>query len=383
MSVRDGRIVLPDGMSYRLLVLPENRTMSPALLQRIAELVDAGATVVGPKPLRAPGLTNYPKCDAVVKELADKVWGDCDAAAVKEHRLGKGRIIWGKTLQEILAADGIKPDFAFTAARTDANLEYIHRRVDGTEIYFVANRNNRFEDAVCTFRVSGKAPELWMPDTGEVRPEVVYEEKDGRLTLPLRLTPRGSVFVVFRKPGKTAGGKSAVVDVKELPAPQVITGRWKLTFPPGRGAPAEATFEKLTPWNEHSNDGIKYFSGTATYHKTFDLRQDLHGKTLLLDLGKLKNLAEVKLNGKELGVLWKPPFHADITGAVKPGNNKLEIRITNLWPNRLIGDSKLPREKRLTKTNVKKFDKGRHKPLHSGLFGPVRILAIETAKTKL
>ncbi|MFH1920453.1 MAG: glycosyl hydrolase [Planctomycetota bacterium] len=437
-SVEKGRIVLPDGMSYRLLVLPERETMSPHVLRKITELVEAGATVVGPKPSGAPGLTDYPDCDRVVKELADKAWGPCDGKTVKEHTFGKGRVIWGKTLEEILLAHGAEPDFQVAALQGDAKLDYVHRTCPEAEIYFVSNQRNRVEEADCSFRVSGKAPQLWMPDTGEIRRQVVYQTHDGRTTLPLRLDPRGSVFVVFREPAhqapvvslakdgsslfpnpkraadarlavevlgrgtgqiqlrisqpgryelSDADGKTAAAEIEAVPTPQRIPGPWKLAFPKGWGAPAETVLDELLPWNEHPQEGIRYFSGTATYRNVFDLRPDLNGKVLTLDLGKLKNVAEVRLNGHDLGVLWKPPFQVEITGTARPGRNELEIGITNLWPNRLIGDGKLPETNRFTKTNVQKFyqppQTGEHQLLESGLMGPVRILATEELNVSL
>ncbi|MHC4399288.1 MAG: glycosyl hydrolase [Planctomycetota bacterium] len=401
MTVKHRRIELPDGMSYHLLVLPELSAMSPDVLRKITAMVEAGATVVGPKPSKAPGLRDYPRADEVVRELADKLWGPCDGERVHEHSLGKGRIVWGKALREILLSDGVGPDFQFTGSRRDANLDCIHRSIDDAEVYFVANRKNRAEHVQCTFRVKGKAPELWMPDTGEIRPQAVYDPAEDGTTLPLYLDPWGSVFVVFRatdvgdrvvsvtKDGKSpfpevttpangfpsvevlpsndarlelrvwkAGtyelkglhGKIARASVESIPAALEISGAWLVRFSQGWGAPEHVTFEELASWTEHSNPGVRYFSGTATYRREFDLPRVLFREPtcLFLDLGVVKNIAEVTVNGENLRILWKPPFRVEITDAIRPGKNLLEVKVTNLWPNRLIGDQFLPEGKRFT-----------------------------------
>ncbi|MFV1964980.1 MAG: glycosyl hydrolase [Pirellulaceae bacterium] len=430
MSVRDGRIVLPDGMSYHMLVLPQNQPMSFCVLRKIGELVRLGATVVGPRPLESPGLQAYPKADQVVETLADQIWGPCDGDAVKEHRFGEGRVITGRNLGEILLADGVPPDFQFSSPQSDTHLDWIHRRLFEADIYFVSNQKNRYEEVNCTFRVSGKVPELFRPDTGEICEQVVYEMTDTFTTVPLRLDPRGSVFAVFRSPVRRASITSVVKDgrsvvplaegavgerpvveviaatgetvelrawepgnyelrgsngasintvVSEIPSPWEIVGPWDLHF-----APTAVRFERLISWTEHTDPEIKYFSGTATYRNRFDLPEALleNDGVLLLDLGRVKNFAGVTLNGKALGRLWKPPFRVEITAVVKPKDNLLEIDLTNLWPNRLIGDQFLPENERVTRTNVTKFTQ--ESPLmESGLLGPVRVLSVHRERLTL
>ena len=216
------------------------------------------------------------------------------------------------------------------------------------DIYFVANRTNCWEEADCTFRVIGKAPELWDPISGVMRTAAVYTEAGGRTTLPLRFAPFGSMFVVFRKPVT----RPAVVGVKgnfpNYSSPQELTGPWTVLFDPKWGGPESVIFEQLVNWTHRPEEGIKYFSGTATYRKTFDVPGTLcgQGRRLTLDLGEVKNLAEVRLNGKNLGILWALPFRVDVTDVIKPTNNNLEIEVVNFWPNRIIGDQSLPPEKR-------------------------------------
>lgn len=575
LSVEDGRLVLPDGMSYRVLVLPPSDRMTPEVLRKVRDLIRAGATVVGPRPTRSPSLTRRPDCDAEVRALADEIWADCDGERVKEHKLGQGVVIWGRPLEEVLAAQGLKPDFEFASADGRARLVEIHRTVGEAEVYFVSNQNRRSEVVDCTFRVSGKVPELWHPDTGKIERAPLYRKQEGRTTVTLRLDPAGSVFVVFRqaagdadhlvsaerdgrsalfpKPGPvadlqirravygvltveqpdlvdvteqlralvrdnrlsvradnaiagdpapnvvkqlrveytvdgqpasatvdegamltipaagvqgkleirralygilppesaeppkqpwvdvteklaalvqdgaltvvadnllagdpaplvvkqmlveytldgepytkivrenqtlqipdgtekagtlaelpaaelavsadgkavltawepglyeltTAGGKKLQARVEDIGAPVEVSGPWELRFPPNLGAPEKVTLEALASWTKSEDPGVRYFSGTATYVKQVVVPQDLLGvgKVLLLDLGKVREIAEVRVNGRDLGILWKPPFRVEVTDAVKPGANLVEIRVTNLWPNRLIGDEQLP-----------------------------------------
>ena len=375
MRVNNGRIVLPDGMSYRLLVLPERQDMSPAVLRKIAELAEAGATVVGPKPIRAPGLTGFPECDEMVKELADRLWGKCDGKTLNEHAFGRGRVTWGKALGGILRAGGAPPDLECRAGRQGARIDYIHRSAGEAEIYFVANLANRAEQADCTFRLSGKQPEIWNAVTGERWDATDWRIEDGRTVVPLEFAPRQSWFVVFRRPAEPLARRAP--NFPTLEVIQELAGPWRVAFDPKWGGPESVVFEKLDDWTKRPEEGIRYYSGTATYHKTFDLSVPLGqpGKRLFLDLGKVQNVAAVRLNGKDLGVVWAAPWRVEITRAVKPSGNALEIDVVNLWPNRLIGDAKLTPENRLTRTNVQKFYTGQHPLLESGLLGPVTLRA--------
>ena len=372
METRDGHIVLPDGMNYRLLVLPDRRTMPAEVLRKIKALVEAGATIVGPKPLRDPGLRNYPRGDTEVKELADEIWGDCDGQNVREHRYGKGRIFWGKPLREILVADGVQPDFEYKGGNTQTSLDFIHRRAGGAEIYFVCNRNAHAEQVHALFRVSGKQPELWDAVTGELRPAKAFRQEAGRTIMPLELASYGSYFVVFRQAiaANVAGpdARNYVVWAE----PRAIGGGWEVAFDPKWGGPESVQFDQLVSWTKRAEPGIKYYSGKATYRKTFDVPEDLRkGGRLRMNLGVVKNVAEVRLNGRNLGVAWTEPFSVDITDAVKPAGNKLEVDVINLWPNRLIGDAALPVEKRFTRSNVS-LDRNA-KLLDSGLLGPLTL----------
>jgi len=626
MSVKNGRLVLPDGMSYRVLVLPEVETMTPQLLARIEELVRAGATVIGGKPAKSPSLSGFPKCDAELKQIAEELWGDCDGKVVKEHLVGKGKIIWGKTPQEVLSGTGLPMDFAGQPTTYTNSLRFVHKALRDSDVYFVANRFSQPENAVCAFRVAGKRPELWHPDTGAIERPVVYDEAGETVRMPLTLDPFGSVFVVFRKgertegdrivsvsrngapildtafaprvpqsgattdlvsrfteaiwvkpdieidlppeantgnaamhdnrndvlypppghdlygdlthsgsgldvgrngvcvtehsdgyfatplvfaapitdwthitvvyrdnqpslylngkfvhtglrstftahcgvgvkhirgtapfrgaegefqkfdqalgeseiaelaktmplpetpseivplelirgtdqrihgqswlPGayacRTAEGKTVQLNVGSLPEPSDLSRSWEVQFQANRGAPDHVKFEHLISWSEHSDPGVEYFSGTATYKKTFQLPANLlaNDLRLYLDLGKVAIIAEIKLNGHELGTLWKPLFRTEITKVLSRGENKLEVKVVNLWPNRMIGDEQLPEDtERNTNGTLKTWPPwlesrqpsptGRYtftswrlwkkdSPLQqSGLLGPVRII---------
>lgn len=377
MAVRDGRIVLPDGMSYRLLVLPERKAMPVEVLRKIRELVAAGATVVGPKPERDSGLKNYPQCDAEIKRLADELWGPCDGRSITEHRFGKGRVVWGQTLRDVLAANHVPPDFAFTGGGNDAFIDFIHRTTGNAEIYFLANRSAREETVNCTFRVDGRLPELWDPTTGAMCKANAYVIADGRTTVPLRLPSYGSTFIVFRSPAPAK--QNAGRNFETFKTEQELTGPWTVQFDPKWGGPKSVQFDQLVSWTNRPEDGVKFYSGTAVYRKTFDLAESARGpgKRIYLDLGVVRDLAEVRLNGKTLGTLWTAPWRIDITDTVKPTGNRLEIAVTNLWPNRLIGDAALPVEKRLAKTNIAL---SKDQPLlESGLLGPARIAAADPA----
>lgn len=605
MSVKDGRIVLPSGMSYRILSLPRDTMMTPRVLQKVKELVDAGATVIGGKPEKSPSLVDYPVCDAQVKRLAEDIWShgarDCSAT-------------------EAITGLGIPPDFSH--ADTVNPLSYIHRVMGDTDVYFVASRRQVSCEVACTFRMTGRAPELWHPDSGRMEAAPVFREENGCTTIPLRFDPAGSVFVVFRGPvqgdhavevathtsrvvaprpvyelriekaeygvfeeeqpkdwvdvtalvrdavaagdrqiqasnslagdpvpnirkqmkvvitvgneeksliadehqtvdipegatvkkaiyglidadrpapentivdvtGKLAslvkdgtlvthvdnslaGRDPAYLVVKELrveymykgihkrarvkenqtlilpeeneqvtpppvyeleagpggdlslaawqpgdfevrmasgatrqvtvaavPDPVAVAGPWDLSFPPNWGAPPRVSLETLISWTEYPDNGVKYFSGTATYSRTFAWSGPEAGADtqILLDLGDVRNFAEVELNGRDLGILWKPPFRIDVTKAIKAGDNALRVKITNLWPNRLIGDEQLPPDCKWSGKQLKEwpdwllagkpsptgrltFTTWHHwtkddEPLPSGLLGPVQLRTVK------
>ena len=360
-STHDGRLWLPDGQSYRVLVLPERNVISLAVARKLKELVAAGATVIGPKPAAVESLENYPAADTELATLAEGLW---------DHNPGPGRVIPGKNAREVLLADGVPPDCQFNDGAPNPWFDYIHRQTDDADIYFVTSRTNVPVSATCAFRVAGKAPELWNAVTGERAFAAAYEEKDGRTTIPLEFNPCGSWFVIFREPSASHPATAASNQLTCEPV-QPITGSWQVSFDPRWGGPTNARFDELVSWTERPEPGIKYYSGTATYQNTFNWAGDSAAK-IWLDLGRVRELAEVRVNGKSCGIVWSPPFRADISDALKAGPNTVEVDVVNFWPNRIIGDAALPEAQRLTRTNIRKLAK--NTPLiESGLFGPVQL----------
>ncbi|MFO1511853.1 MAG: glycosyl hydrolase [Verrucomicrobiota bacterium] len=375
-SVKNGRIVLPDGMSYRVLALPNRTIISLPVLRKVKELVAAGATVVGPKPTQASGLRNAAQSDAEVKWLADELWD-------------KNLVMTNRTAREVLLAKGVSPDFEWSAGlrsgtnefpASDRNssltqIDYVHRVADGAEIYFVANRSTNNVSVVGHFRVSGKVPELWNPVTGERTFAAAYEEAAERTTMPIDFAPCGSWFVIFREQAVKHPAVAQSNSPRFTPLAE-IAGPWQVKFDPAWGGPESATFDRLVSWTERPEPGIKFYSGTATYTTTFNLPDAVIRNpqaVLFLDLGNIREIAEVKINGKSCGLVWSPPFRVEITGTGKPWGNKLEVEVVNFWPNRIIGDAALPPEQRRTRTNIRKLTADT-KLMPSGLLGPVQIL---------
>lgn len=383
MSVRDGLLVHPSGMEYRLLTIPADDTgMTLPLLRKLRQLVQDGASVYGPRPTSSSTLEGYPGSDAEVRALADELWKNCDGGNSTVNCFGKGRVFCGKSINRVLAEDlKLSPDF--TPGKKQSQLAYIHRRTEKVDFYFVSNRARAPISTTCEFRITGKKPSLWWPETAEMEAAPVYDVSTGQTRIPLSLGPAESVFVVFSGPispgphvteltpdlgtdtatlamedenlvvtaweqihcrATLSDGRDIAVDVTAPPPPVPVDGPWRLTFPPDWGAPPEVTLPQLISWPDHSDPGVRYFSGTATYYTTFDLPQWPLSANLdaRLDLGDVQVIAEVCLNGNELGIFWKPPFRVDVANVLKKGTNTLEVRVTNLWPNRLIGDEFLP-----------------------------------------
>jgi len=545
MSVADGRIVLPHGVSYALLVLPDEESIDAAALRTIRELVRDGATVLGPRPVRANGLAGDSDCDDEVRALAAELWGAIDGVQVTEHRFGKGRVVQGRTALEVL--DGLPPDFNWDGGDGRTRLSYVHRTAGDVEVYFIINDNERWEELDGLFRVSGKQPELWDPSSGEIVRPRAFRANGARTRVPLRLPPGGSTFVVFRSDstapepvaytispvprvrstapdvahGDTPNGPawissgegppgaefiaydlgstvdlgqvvlwnfqdqtrglltrgiremdiSVSTDCKafeplgqfeldrapsigergyeqriQLPSPRTryvrfdvaanhgddwsgwtnfvglsrvmflstggeevegvrvhevssgvahdpatdelraparegfeLSGPWRVRFGAGRGAPEEESFHELISWTDSEDEGIRHFSGIAEYTTHFTAPAELleSSAALELDLGRVAGVARVFLNGQELGITWKPPYVIDVTKQLQAGENELRCEVANTWHNRLVGDSALPQEERITRTNLRESFRPDTPLLESGLLGPVRLVPVE------
>ena len=396
-EVKDNNIVFPGGATYRILVLPYFKTMTPELLKKIKELIRNGATMIGLPPEKSPSLSNYPLCDEELKALVLELWGAEETSETLTTRIfGKGKIIWGQELKN--KSDNLYPHYDITAKilaesvpvdfESEGGIRYTHRTLNGADIYFVSNRTEKPTTETCKFRIIGSKPELWNPVSGEMRALPEYSQVGKQTIIPLRFDTNEGYFIVFRTEGLSPTSKTNFPEIHQL---VVLDAPWTVSFDPKWGGPALAVFDRLTDWTQNSDSGIKYYSGTAIYKQTFDLPKSV-AKSLFLDLGKVNNMARVKLNGKDLGVIWTFPWRVDISDAVKPSGNQLEIEVVNLWPNRLIGDEQLPDDGtgngqwpkwltegkprtsgRYTFTTYKHFDK--NSPLlESGLIGPVKIL---------
>jgi hypothetical protein len=365
LKVEGGYLTTASGMHYRLLALdPRARVMSLDVLQRIALLVNAGAIVVGDKPQATPSLNDN---EEEFRTLADAVWGNGPPG---EHRYGEGRTLSGTSLVRVVDALKLPPDFTYSRGQPHTTVWFVHRHLADGDIYFVNNRRGRAERIEARFRVTGKAAEIWHADTGGMEPASYRIERNSTF-VPLNLDPQEAVFVVFRNPAKEK--------VRRVPAPVrhelgSVAGPWTLRFQSGRGAPDRATFPGLKSWTVDRDPNIKYFSGTAEYAAT--LRAPswwwVKGQRLELDLGDVRNLAEVVVNGQSAGIVWKSPFRADITDFLQPGVNQLTIRVTNLWANRLIGD-KQPHAKPIAFTTFNPYS-ATSSLLESGLLGPVTVV---------
>ncbi|GGC00868.1 hypothetical protein GCM10011494_19270 [Novosphingobium endophyticum] len=358
-------LVTSGGAQYRVLYLGgSSHRMSLKVLRKIVALAEGGATVVGLRPQGDPGIVaDQAEYDALVNRL----WPGTPTTEV-----GRGRVIATDDLDAALAQAGVAPDFAYAAKQEGSVLPFVHRRLDHGDIYFISNQKDRVETIEARFRVTGKAAELWRAETG-THEQVSYSIRDRETVVPLTLQPGQSVHVVFRKP---ATGSDVVIHKAALREVATLRGPWKVKFEPGHGAPSDAELPALIPLNEHESPGIKYFSGIATYTRDFQAPRGWKpGHPLILDLGEAREIAEVTVNGKLAGHAWHAPYRVEIGAFVKPGRNRLQVRVANLWVNRLIGDAQ-PDAEKVTWTASRTYRKdGPLRP--SGLIGPLRLLGEE------
>jgi hypothetical protein len=434
-SVSDGEIVLPGGARYRVLVLPESELLSPEVALRLRDLVHAGATVVGPRPRRSPGLANLAAAEHTVAAVAQELWGDLDGRTRTARSVGAGRVIWGRPLEAVLREADRPADVTTATDRNSPAIEWTHRRMADWDLYFLSNPSAATRGLEVRFRVTGKVPEIWHPDTGRIETLALWREDGVCTTVPLQLDPGGSAFVVFARrsqavphfvsiePAASDTGRATVrllesagriralvsaagqwtlqrasgdrvpLEVRQLPPPPPLTGPWQLRFPlpPAAGGSRHSsrslrvTLARLVSWSDLPVPEARYFSGTALYRAQFDVSAALlgRGRTLWLDLGEVREMAAVRINGKELGMLWKPPFAVEITTAVRAGRNSLALRVTNTWRNRLIGDYGRPAAERATFV-VPMLRKGQAwlpggpgaEPSPAGVLGPVTVRCI-------
>ena len=433
LDVKDGKLILPHGQTYELLVLPDSRLINLEVIRRLDELIYKGAIVVGPKPEGVHGLSDHKEKSGQIKEIADRIWGNCDGITIQEHKYGKGKIVWGKKVIDILKEMKLIPDFQVDTRPGTEEVDFIHRRTDNAEIYFLRNTTSKKIHFEGIFRITGMTPELWDPLSGKTSICQLYEDTGGQIRIPLYLDPSGSVFIVFTK---SAGihatelkinneiifprgnytltrqsellpfydrngwivsgegiysitlnnGKKHQIETIALPASIDLKGPWLITFPDDRYAPDTAVFNNLISWSKSDDPGIKFFSGIASYHHQITLSKSelLKERRIILDLGKVQEVAEICINKKTAGILWCEPYRIDITEFLEPGKNTLVIEVANVWTNRLCGDARLDPDKRVSNTNITRLPNAWSYPMEtipnsgydlreSGLLGPVRI----------
>ncbi|MCB0732534.1 MAG: glycosyl hydrolase, partial [Ignavibacteriae bacterium] len=405
-KVENGKIIFPNASSYEIMVLPNYKTMTPQLLMKIIFLVESGAKIIGSPPIKSPSLTDYPNCDNGITNLSKQLWGTLNIPdTICKRTYGKGEVFWGGDLSlsnndllypsyentvKILSQLNIHEDFT----SSNNTIRFAHKKTEDMDIYFISNRTDSLQSTVCTFRTIGE-PELWFGTNGEIRKISEYSVRDGKTQIPIEFFPYESFFVTFSK--KNVWDTKSHVENKNFPSFKnllTLNGSWDVSFDPKFGGPEKIKFETLYDWTDHKNRGIKYYSGIAKYSKKFNLSAEtINEKKLFLDLGTVNDIARIKLNGKDIGVIWCAPWRIDISDAVVLGENDIKIEVANRWINRLLGD-KQPADANVRKVKFengflgsKEFLTGRYtftieeamksfkfeKPLSSGLLGPVTI----------
>ncbi|RPH98545.1 MAG: hypothetical protein EHM72_12735 [Calditrichaeota bacterium] len=417
LDVVDGKLVLPHGQTYEILVLPNQPAISPDVLEKLAILAEKGAVIVGSKPERSHSLRDWKQKDQRVRALADQLWGG------RVKQFGAGRIYSSQTsLRQVLLEKGVSSDVQILGLSDQTAVDFIHRRTEEADIYFLRNTTTAPLDADAVFRVFNRVPEIWNPETAAMQRLNLYVQRNDGVELPLRLPALGSCFIVFRGRQSVQVVNVDVADAALFPAPeleaprhfgilndyfyawekgqyellfaegmpmridastvessQLVSGPWQVRFPFGWGAPTRVEFPELISWTDHANDGIKYFSGVAEYHNAFSLAPFTEAPPVVLDLGNVSKVARVWVNGHEAGTVWHPPYCIDITDSVRPGQNYLMIEVANVWNNQLVGDARLPDEFKRTKTNITRGPNPWMTPwkdvplIESGLMGPVEL----------
>lgn len=376
-------------MRYRLMVLPDHPHICLEVLRKIRELVKKGATIVGPvRPDHTNSLTNYPEADREVAGIGTELWGaehPTREAAPRSRTFGKGRVLTNMTSRQALALMNVAPDFDVLKGGSQEGpdrVDYIHRRTNNADIYFVCNGADETRSILCRFRDAAGRPEIWCPVSGEVRTaKVVNRADDDSCDIELQLSAIGSAFVVFRRDGEPSSKPPDLLEYESL-ARIPIEGTWNVKFEPGRLAPESVAWEELIDWTTSEEPGIKYFSGTAAYSIPFNMPEAAAGD-FWLDLGKACEVGEVSIDGQGLGIAWTFPFRVRVpAGLLSKGPHDLEVKVTNVWNNRIVGDQFLPEEERITRTNMQ----GRHRkdsPLvPSGLLGPVALRPVKRVRLK-
>jgi hypothetical protein len=369
LSVKDGKFVLPDGMSYSVMVLPPVNTMRPEVLAKLEKLVQQGGVVLGPKPKKSPSLQNYPECDKQLQELASKLWSTDYVDGKMTNNYGSGYVLDGQDLTEVFSMLNLKKDVELQA---EDPVLWTHRTAPGMDIYFITNQSDEEINIKPVFRVGKELkPQLWDAVTGELRQLNDFVQTENGTAVPIQLKAQQSWFVVF------TNAKSENINQgfeSNFPKPallKAINRPFTVDFTNKDIGPKETiVFNKPEDWAKSSNELIKYYSGTAVYKTSFTIDALPENDEVFINLGNVSVMAEVKLNGKELGGVWIAPYRLNVTNALKQGENKLEIEVANLWRNRMIKDKMLLEADKYTWTVVDDIKEG-EEPHSSGLLGPV------------
>lgn len=388
LRVEDGKLVLPSGISYRVMLLPDRADISLDVLKSLEKLVSDGATVIGTKPERTTSLANYPNCDEQVKTIAGKLWGQADGKKIFSNTYGKGKVYWGKTVKEVLEEMKVRPDLEVKGIdNSQYVIDYIHRRTETEDIYFVSNSSSAEQHVTINFRVgSNRVPELWDAESGLIQRTVKYSKVYGGISMELIMDPLASRFVVFKDKSSGRNEKDLSADLQygfsgrsAVTAPIDMTGNWTVSFDPAMGGPAIFSMEKLMDWSTADSAGVRYYSGTGTYTRQFNIEKgNLSAKThAYMAFENIQEIARVFINGKDCGIIWTPPYQADITEHVKPGINEIRVQVTNTWNNGIVGDWRNPEKPPYTHTNAKGHFNAKSALLPSGLIGKAEIFLVK------
>ncbi|MBO9592969.1 MAG: glycoside hydrolase family 2 [Niabella sp.] len=367
VTMKNGRFTLPDGLSYKVLVLPKLETMRPELLRKLEALVKEGGVVLGPQPKRSPSLAHYAEADKEVQRIAAAMWNGADGKTKTENKYGKGIVLNGLTLDAVMERLSMIPDVKLEAHDP---VVYLHRTLKDGELYFIANQSDKKIRTVPAFRTSGSVPELWDAVKGSMRVLPEFTDNGTQITVPLELDQFESAFILFRKSKPTAPKGAS-----NFPAPKNIipvTGTWDVAFKSPVTGSFEVKMDALIDWSKHKDTAINYFSGAAVYSITLPTLAPAKNQQVFLNLGALVAVGTVSVNGREVGNVWTAPYKLDISDYLTNGKNTLQVKVVNTWVNRLIGDARLPKEKRSTWTIVDPYNG--NSPLHKGgLTGPVTV----------
>lgn len=387
--VQGNNLEIPGGSAYGLLVVPASRPMSPAadlmtpeMIRRINDLVQAGANVLFCEPPRkSPSLVGFPECDQQLGEIVQRLGlAEIDGLTNSEQlpltAVGKGQMIQGPLTVDSMSELGIEPDFLATtdAGSRAKGIGWNHRRTADVDIYFVSNQCDQETTLYLSLRVAGKIPEIWNPVTGEHAQANTWHVAEGRTIVPVHLAPSGSLFLVFCEPTERHSDSAGPNWIRPKPVQQ-LTGPWQVEFDQVSSPPESVEFLELTDWTSRPEDSIRFFSGTAVYRCSFDWQGDpAAGLRYWLDLGDVADLAAVSVNGIDCGVAWTAPYRVEVTKALRAGQNELAIEVTNTWGNRLIGDQLQPKESRQTWTTSTLLPET-NSLREAGLLGPVELVS--------